>query len=130
MNADGTGTTVINNTSGATYPYISPNGNRIVYTVTRHEAVPSSSIIAALSDIYTCNIDGSNLQRVIKSVPGSNHLYGTDSLYNGNWAKDNKRVLLISHQARLPNYLNLFNTDDKSSTGVSHSWVNIDAKIK
>ena len=128
MNADGTGQNKItsNTVAQLTYstPFISPDGNKIVYTSTRERLVNNTNYISSLTDAYTCNIDGSNEVRITNSVPQS------DFWFNANWAKDSKRVLLFHYGIRIPYTLHIYNTDDHSVKFASSSWVMIDANIK
>ena len=130
MNADGTGKTKITGNTlrdpPATYlnPYISPNGNSIVYTSNRERQVTNTSLRSTLMDVYTCNIDGSNEQRITNSAPQS------DFWYNANWAKDNKTVLVVHYSLRMPYTLHLRNTDDNSGKQVSFSYYPIHADIR
>ena len=137
MNADGTGRTKITSNTNPypTYlsPYISPKGNKIVYTSTREREVTNHLFIntgtdtlrSTLTDVYTCNIDGSNEWRITNSVPQS------DFWYNANWANDSKTVLVIHHGIRQMYDLRLRNTDDRSDKkSVSSSWLIIDAEMR
>ena len=131
MNADGTGRTKIasNTNLNSTYssPYISPNGNKIVYTSTREREFTNGSdtLRYTLTDVYTCNIDGSNEQRITNSVPQS------DFWYNANWAKDSKTVLVIHYGIRIMYDLRLRSIDDRSDKkAISSSWLMIDAEMR
>ena len=137
MNADGTGRTKITSNTGPspTYfsPYISPDGKKIVYTSNRRREVTNHLFIingtdtlwSYLTDVYTCNIDGSHEQRITNSVPQS------DFWYNANWAKDSKTVLVIHHGIRIMYDLRLRNTDDRSDRkSVSSSWLMIEAEMR
>jgi Tol biopolymer transport system component len=128
MNADGTGQNKITSNANAqlTYstPFISPDGNKIVYTSTRARLVNNTSYISTLTDVYTCNIDGSNEARITNSVPQS------DFWFNANWDKDSKRVLLIHHGIRIPYTLYIFNTADNTGKLATATWIKPGADIK
>jgi len=129
MNSDGTGKIKIttNTLPQVTYstPFISPDGNKIVYTSTREREIGSSyNYTSTLTDVYTCNIDGTNEQRITTSYPQS------DFWYNANWARDSKRVLLIHWGIRMLYTLYIFNTADNSKKLGIGTGITIDANIK
>jgi len=128
MNADGTG--IIKITSNIlpqlTYstPFISPGGNKILYTSYRERLVTNTTLLSSLTDVYTCNINGSNEQRITNSYPQ------TESWYNANWSKDGKKMLLIYLYIRMPYSLVVRNTDNNSQIQATYSWGMMDADIK
>lgn len=128
MNADGTGISKVtsNTLPHLTYstPFVSPNGSKIIYTSYRERLVTNTTLTSSLTDVYICNVDGSNEKRVTNSYPQ------TDFWYNANWAKDSKRVLLIHLGIRVPYTLRVRNTEDNSEIQAAYSWVMMDADIK
>jgi len=64
-------------------PQISPNGKKILFTVTSYNLEEGSSN----SDIYVMNSDGKNLQRLTSNT-------GAD--YHPRWAPDGKKFLFLS----------------------------------
>lgn len=128
MNADGTGVIKItNNTLGLfTYadPYISPDGTKIVYTSSRDRQFTSTPQTSYLTDVYTCNIDGSNETRVTNSVPQ------TDFWYNANWTTDSDRILIFQFGFRIQYSMRVRNIRDNSEKLLASSWTMIHADTR
>ncbi|HET9280140.1 MAG TPA: DPP IV N-terminal domain-containing protein [Flavitalea sp.] len=128
MNADGTGQTKItSNTlqlSISSTPFISPDGSKIVYTSARDRLVTNTTLTSYLTDVYTCNIDGSNEIRISNAVPQ------TDFWYNANWAADNERVLIFQYGFRIQHSMRIRNTRDNSEKSVLGFWTTMSADIK
>lgn len=128
MNADGTGITRItsNTLPQLTYqtPFISPNGSKIIYTSYRDRLVTNTTLTSSLSDAYICDIDGSNEKRVTNSLPQ------TEFYYNGNWANDSKKALVIYKNIRLPYTLSVRSTENNSGAYAAYSWDIMDSDIK
>ena len=128
MNADGTGQTKITNNTLQLFtystPFISPDGTKIVYTSARDRLVTNTTLTSYLTDVYTCNIDGSNEIRISNAVPQ------TDFWYNANWAADNERVLIFRWGFRLQHSMRIRNTRDNSEKSVLGFWTTMSADIK
>ena len=126
MNADGTGqrNLTANTNFDTTYstPFISPDGSKIVYTSSRKRLF--GSYYYGVTDVYTCNIDGSNEVRITNCAPQ------TEFWNNANWARDSKRVLLIYYGIRIPYTLYIFNTADNTRKLATATWIKLDADFK
>lgn len=128
MHADGTGQTKITNNTLQLFtystPFISPDGTKIVYTSARDRLVTNTTLTSFLTDVYTCNVDGSNEIRITNAVPQ------TDFWYNANWAADSERVLLFRYGFRLQHSMRVRNTRDNSEIHMPGFWTMISADIK
>jgi Tol biopolymer transport system component len=129
INEDGSGKRrVTNNTDAKTIfssPFISFDGSKIVYTSVR-ERFFGPTISSIVQDVYTCNIDGSNEQRITDNKPQT-----LVSPYNGNWSKESDKVIVIGQDNfRLPYSLVLTNPTTLSKHLVSTSAAKVMARMK
>ena len=119
---------VTNNTDSKIFfssPFISFDASKIVYTSIR-ERFFGPTISTVLQDVYTCDIDGSNEQRITDTKPQT-----LVEWYNGNWSKESDKVLLIGQDNfRLPYSMSLMNPITLSGHQISSGLKGITGKMK